>query len=302
MPFWRLDGHVKDGREDAASCGESFSCVVRDGVGLDGLDKSHRKKLLRITDFPHPRVGPSWALIPDMGGNTMHRNALRPLDLESVFARNKAIFGDFRMEVEGEQGAGGSDAESSQAQQESQQSDKGYPVDTPLEQMTAEQQANYWKAQSRKHEQRAKTFGNLTAEDLATLRDKATKHDALEAELMSDRDKAIAEARETAEREAKSGLLPKLVNAEFRAAAAGKVAADKLAAALEFTDTAKFVKDGEVDAEKVAKFIESIAPAQQTAKKGPSSFGLGSRQQSGSGPGDQGRAQAEKRFGTKTSA
>lgn len=234
----------------------------------------------------------------------MHCNALRPLDLEDVFARNKAIFGDFRMEAEGDgdQGSGQGGDDSGSQQGSGQQSDKGYPVDTPLEQMTAEQQANYWKAQSRKHEQRAKTFGNLTAEDLATLRDKATKHDALEAELMSDRDKAIAEARETAEREAKSGLLPKLVNAEFRAAAAGKVPAERLAAALEFTDTAKFVKDGEVDAEKVAKFIESITPTQQTGKKGPSSLGLGSRQQSGSGPGDQGRAQAEKRFGTKTSA
>ena len=227
----------------------------------------------------------------------MSRKTLQPLDLATVFAHNKALFGDFRMEVEGD---GGDDGQGSENKNGSQQQTEGYPADTPLEQMTAEQQVSYWKAQSRKHEQRAKTFGNLTADELAELRDKASKHDALEHELMSDKDKAIAEARKAAESEARSGMLPKLVNAEFRAAAAGKVAADKLAAALEFTDVSKFVKDGEVDVEKVGKFIESLIPSQQQQKKGPTSFGMGPRPQSGSAPGDQGRAQAEKRFGKQS--
>jgi hypothetical protein len=58
--------------------------------------------------------------------------------------------------------------------------------------MTAEQQAAYWKHQSRKHEDRVKAFGGLTSRELTTLRETAKAHDALEYELMSDRDKTVA--------------------------------------------------------------------------------------------------------------
>lgn len=226
----------------------------------------------------------------------MSHNALRPLDLATVFARNKAMFGDFRMEVDP-----AADPAPSPTLDPAPADDKGFPADTPVAEMKPEQQAAYWKAAARKHESRVKAFDGLTPDDLATLRDKANKHDALEQELMSDKDKAIAEAKKTAESETRSQFLPKLVNAEFRAASAGRVASDKLEAALEFADLAKFVKDGEVDAEKVAKFVESLAPTQQQQhQRGPSSVGLGNRKPSGSAPGDQGRAQAEKRFGSKS--
>lgn len=222
----------------------------------------------------------------------MHRNALRPLDLAAVFASNKAIFGDFRMEVE--------------------DPPVDPPVPTPpgrgpgsdgnkhIAEMSPEEKVDYFAKKADRLAGILKDFDGLTVDELTELRDKASRHDALEQELMSDKDKAIAEARKAGETETRSGLLPKLVNAEFRAAAAGKVAADKLAAALEFADTSKFVKDGEVDAEKVAKFIESLAPAQEQQRKGPSSFGMGSRTPAGGAPGDQGRAQAERRFGKQS--
>lgn len=226
------------------------------------------------------------------------QNVFRPLDLAAVFARNKEMFGDFRMEADAGEG---SDDGSQDASSTGGATDKGFPADTPVAEMTAEQQVAYWKAASRKHEGRAKAFDGLTPDELAELRDKASKHDALEHELMSDRDRAVADAKKAAESELSSKFLPKLVAAEFRAAAAGKVAADKLAAALEFADMGKFVKAGEVDAEKVAKFVESLAPSAPAAPKGPSSFGLGARTPSGSAPGDQGKAQAAKRFGAKVS-
>jgi hypothetical protein len=226
------------------------------------------------------------------------QNVFRPLDLAAVFARNKEMFGDFRMEVEA---GDGSDDGSQDAGSTGGATDKGFPADTPVAEMTAEQQVAYWKSASRKHEGRAKAFDGLTPDELADLRDKASKHDALEHELMSDRDRAVADAKKAAESELSSKFLPKLVAAEFRAAAAGKVAADKLAAALEFADMGKFVKAGEVDAEKVAKFVESLAPAAPSLPKGPSSAGMGPRAQPGGAPGDQGKAQAAKRFGTKVS-
>lgn len=223
----------------------------------------------------------------------MSQKALRSLDLAAVFARNKAMFGDFRMEVDPNADL---DHPVSAPDPDPTPADKGFPTDTPVAEMSPDQQAAYWKAQSRKHESRAKAFDGLTPDELASLRDKAGKHDALEQELMSDRDKAIAEARKSAESETSSRFLPKLVNAEFRAASAGRVAADKLEAALEFADLAKFVKDGDVDAEKVAKFVESLSPSAPKQKVGPSSTGLGNKSL-GRAPGDQGRAQAEKRFG-----
>lgn len=240
----------------------------------------------------------------------MSGKAFRPLDLATVFARNKAMFGDFRMELEdgneGGEAAAGNQNQTPWAERTPEQ--KGYPADTPFEQMTLEQKLAYQTDQAKKHENmlraERRTYaeaGIKSPEDLASLLDKASKHDALEEELMSDKDRAIAEARKTAESETSSKFLSKLVNAEFRAASAGRVAADKLEAALEFTDLAKFVKDGEVDAEKVAKFVESLAPSQDLRPRGPSSVGMGTRKPSGGAPGDQGRAQAEKRFGKTAS-
>ena len=176
---------------------------------------------------------------------------------------------------------------------------KGFPEGTPVASMKPEEQVAYWKHQSRRHEDRVKQFDGLTPEALADLRSKAERHDALERELLSDKDKAVLEAQEAAKAETLKSVTPRLVAAEFKAAAAGRIEADRLKDLLEPLDLSKFLTaKGEVDEAKVASYVDGIAPAAGPQRRGPSSVGLGSRQHSTGAPGDQGRAMAAKRFGS----
>lgn len=190
--------------------------------------------------------------------------------------------------------------------------DKGFPEGTPLEQMTAEQREAYWKHYARQHEQRVKDLGSLTPEQLAELRDKAEKHDKLERELMSDKDKAIAEAKEAAETEARQSFLPQLVLAEFKASAAGRIPAEQLEGIVGPLDKSFFyAADGKsVDADKVKAYVDQLAPAAAPAtsgRRGPSAAGTGGSstgRPAGGGTGatgvDAGREAYERRHGKKS--
>jgi hypothetical protein len=236
---------------------------------------------------------------------TMFRSAFPidggPVTPEAILAFHRARFGDARMEEgaggTGEGAAGGDgagDGKSTEGAADAGKGpDKGFPDSTPVEQMTVEQREAYWKHQSRKHEERVKAFGNLTPEALKALQDKATKHDQLERELMSDKDKAVAEATDKAKAEA----IPRVVKAEFKAAAKGVLTADQLNALLEDRDLAKYVDaNGDPDEDKIAKLVTAFAPAKPQQRTGPTATGLGNRQAGSGAPGDQGRAEAEKRF------
>lgn len=222
--------------------------------------------------------------------------------IDSLLAFHRSHFGDARMEGEapagdpaptdggGEGGEGGS-------------TDPGYPANTPIADMTVEQQMAYWKAQSQKHEKRASKFKDLTPESLAELRQKAEAHDALQHELMSDHEKAIEEARATARAEAAAEMLPQLVAAKFESASAGRLSEDSLSKILAPLDLTKFVTDGKVDGSKVAAYVDEVAPAAldpRRGQRGPSAYGLGQQSVTPREPGSQGRAQAEKRFGKST--
>lgn len=167
---------------------------------------------------------------------------------------------------------------------------KGFPANTPLEQMTVEQRANYWQHYARTHEDRWKALGKITPEQLATLRDKATKHDALELELGTTAEKAAAKAADEAKAAVRGELQPAVIQARLDAAAArAGVSEEDLAKAIEFVDTAKFLAaDGTVDTDKVKAFIGTIAPAkgnQQQQRKGPTVTGHGSGSGNGNGGG-----------------
>lgn len=188
--------------------------------------------------------------------------------------------------------------------------DRGYPEGTPLEQMTAEQQAAYWKYYARQHEQRNKDLGNLTPEQLAELRTKAEKHDALEFEMLSEKDKAIESARAEASHQALDEFMPKLVAAEFKAAAAGRIDASQIEGIIGPLDKTYFyAADGRsVDATKVAAYIDQIAPAPTAAppsRRGPSPAGVTPTPSSTSGAAptasgqDAGRSEYERRHGKR---
>jgi hypothetical protein len=179
----------------------------------------------------------------------------------------------------------------------------GFPANTPLEQMKPEQREAYWKHQSRKHEDRVKALGNLTPEQLADLRKKAARHDALELELASESEKAARKAADEAKTATRAELEPAVINAKLDAAAArAGVSEEDLTKALAFVDTRKFLTDdGTVDTDKVKAFVATIAPdrgSQQPARRGPSATAHGN----GAGPGlaggsarDKGLAEAKRR-------
>ncbi len=76
---------------------------------------------------------------------------------------------------------------------------------------------------------------------------------------MSDQERAVAEARTAGATEAARAAAPRLVRAEFRAAAAGQVDRQTLDAYLEDVDLTKFIgDDGEPDLKAIAKRIERL--------------------------------------------
>lgn len=124
------------------------------------------------------------------------------------------------------------------------------PPETPPPDDTPDTAAELekWKAQARKHEERAKANAQA-AKELDTLRQSS----------MSDQEKAVATARAEARTETMREVGAKLAAASIRTAAAGRV--EVTAELLEGVNLSAFVDDdGEVDEAKVARWVDSIAP------------------------------------------
>jgi hypothetical protein len=183
--------------------------------------------------------------------------------------------------------------------------DKGFPEGVKVADMTAEQQAAYWKHYARQHENRVSALGNLTPEDVKALQDKAQQWDDAEAERGTETEKAVRSAYAEAEKAVLAKVQPQLVTAEFRAAATGRIDAETLASLLEPLDLSKFLAaDGSVDTAKVSKYLDGIAPAMGSSNAQTPSFpslGQGQHTPPPAQPGQNGLAAAQKRFGKAAS-
>lgn len=125
-------------------------------------------------------------------------------------------------------------------------------------------EAEKWKALARKHEGSAKANADA-AKRLAEI-EEANK---------TDLEKAVDAARKEGTSEALRSLAPRLVAAEFRIAAAGRLTTEQVSELIEDLDLSKYLtEDGEVDTKRVAKKVEALAPAQSRT---PPSFGGGPR-------------------------
>jgi hypothetical protein len=159
-------------------------------------------------------------------------------------------------------------------------SDPGFPANTPTEQMTAEQRANYWQFHARKHEDRNKALGGITPEQLADIQAKAAKHDALELELGTTADKAAAQARQEAEQAVRAQIQPLLAETAFRVAIGDRKSQTEVDEFIADLNLPRFLtNDGKVDTAKVLARVEQFAPAmgnQQQQRKGPTVTGHGS--------------------------
>jgi hypothetical protein len=130
-------------------------------------------------------------------------------------------------------------------------------------------EATKWRELARKHEDRAKSNANA-AKELEQLRQSA----------MSDQEKAVAQARTEGHAEGLAAGMARVVKAEIRAAAAGRMSAEQLGALLEATNLAVFIgEDGDVDEAKVARFVDGIAPmpSEEETRPGFPDLGQGAR-------------------------
>ena len=181
--------------------------------------------------------------------------------------------------------------------------DTPFPADTPLSEMTIEQQREYWKHQAKKHESNAKKHESTVKKqsDYDELKTKAAEADRLRQERETENEKAVREAAEKARVEARAEMLPQLVSARFAAAAAGRIEADRLVTLTEDIDMTRYLRDdGTVDVDKVAAKVEAWAPKPsepRTPRPDPS-------QGSGRGPAptgaEKGLAEVERRYGKQT--
>lgn len=123
-------------------------------------------------------------------------------------------------------------------------------VETTTETETPDLQAELdkWKAQARKHEDRAKANA-AAAKELEQVKQAS----------MSDLEKAVAIARTEARTEALRESGARLVDAEVKAAAAGR--GIDIAALLEGLDRTRFLTDdGEPDTDAIAAWVDRIVP------------------------------------------
>lgn len=120
------------------------------------------------------------------------------------------------------------------------------------------------------HAAEAEKYKSIARSQERKYKDTVKELDALKTSQMTEQEKAVAQATDAAKaegrKEAITGMGAKLVSAEIRAVAAGRLDDAQLAALLEGLNPASFLtEDGDVDAAKVQKFVDGIAPAKDAA-------------------------------------
>lgn len=173
--------------------------------------------------------------------------------------------------------------------------DLGYPKDTPVSEMNAEQRASYFKDKADKEEARrkglSKAVGGKTAEQIAA---DLAELEKLRAAGLTDQEKAVKDAADAARAEERTKAGTRLARAEFKAALA-HVDARRRDTIIEGINLAAYIDDdGEVDTDKVTKYAESIAPVDTTKTR--RDYGGGHRTERPAERGAAGKAEADRRF------
>lgn len=143
--------------------------------------------------------------------------------------------------------------------------DEKPPVDTAAE-------LDKWKAMARKHEDRAKANA-AAVKELETLK----------ASMMTDQEKAIAEAVAKARADVMGEVGATLVESAFKAAAAGRsLDVDTI---LDGLDRSRFLADdGKPDTARIAAWVDKLAPASTSEPAKPKDMGQGARRSDGKAP------------------
>lgn len=123
-------------------------------------------------------------------------------------------------------------------------------------------EAEKWRTQARKHEDRSKA-NQAAVKQLEDLRKQS----------MTDAERAVEEAKATARADAMREVGGRLVAAEFKVAAAGRLSDDAITALMGALDPAPFVDDdGMPDTKAISTFVDGIAPATPEQTSGQPQF------------------------------
>lgn len=154
--------------------------------------------------------------------------------------------------------------------------DLGFPPNTPVAEMTLEQQVAYHKHQARKHETRASEYrqalgGKTAAEAQAEL-------EQLRRDKMTAEERAIEDAKRQARDEATREYAPQSVRTAFDLLL-GDMPEEERNAEIELLDLSKFLtSSGAVDTAKVRRAAERIAHTDKGSGNGQQfDFGAGRR-------------------------
>lgn len=145
--------------------------------------------------------------------------------------------------------------------------ESGFPKDTPLVEMTVEQQLAYWKHHARKHEGTANARADYDQQkaDAEKWRQHQNDNKAPDQKVLDD---AVAQAREETRREEQAKAAPRIVKAEFKALAAGKVSKELLDAFLEDVNHTVYLDaNGELDTDKIQKRVDALAPGKEKQER-----------------------------------
>ena len=126
-------------------------------------------------------------------------------------------------------------------------SDKGYPDDTPVTEMTSEQQAAYWKHMARKHENTAKARKDY--DDVIAERDK------LKQATMTDNEKALEEARNRGRVEALTESVKAQISTHIDARVTDTDTAEILKSAV---NPSTFVGGGTIKTEALTAYLNAV--------------------------------------------
>lgn len=169
----------------------------------------------------------------------------------------------------------------------------GFPVDTPVAEMSPDQQVAYWKHKARKHEDVAKS-----RQDYDSIK---AELDRLRQDSMSESEKAIAEAKQAALAEGRTAALSeigdKVIDAHMAAlVSAGLLQKEDHDFLLETIDRSKIIRDGDVDTDKLHQIVQKFFPAGNGRGGRDPHQGRGRQQQLQMSAAEQGKAEAARRF------
>ncbi len=249
-----------------------------------------------------------------------------PGGVQALLAFHRAHFGGAQMNAAGDQGSSGvGDGSQQQGSGETQGSqggtggaagstggsqsgsqgagepDRGFPANTALADMTTDQQLAYWKFQSRKHEDAAKSLAARSDYDDVKRRSEQAEAEleALRHAQMTESEKALAAARSEGEQAARAAADAeyaergrtrgfKLVDAflSLSMSEGGRLERDRerVTPVLGALDKSKFLTtDGDVDTDALNTFVNSLAtpaPAEPAGRRGATWPSLGQGRQS----------------------